>query len=434
MDSILSKYLQDGSLESQGQFTISPKKALEKFGRHAFPRKTAWLTKLLQSLATGSPSPKMRVSLEPKSLRINLAGGWQGEADAATLMSEVLNLQEKGFGDPLVDGLRYVASSAPLSLDLLTVKNGEAKISRMSRESVENFQLEWTKRETFLEIQLSGETDLGSKAEMEEELVRAAGFLGFPVTLNGKALQGSLLRKGRSGYVPGPGGFLLSKLAIKPKAEQRAISGHVLKNRNQMDEAELCFNLRPSREPMLVLNWAVDGVVLKRQKATTEGSGELHLLLPFQKEQADLSGFDFTFSSREHHLLDRCTPLVTNLIWSDNGRTSSNSAGGRLAGSLSRYRAVLTPVVSAFWMLNYLVLLVAFIVFLIAVYDIASLGFQRSLRTIVFLLSLFIPTLFLWGLESMIMGSEPESDYPSAIVQPPPQQVSAVPLSQLDWR
>ena len=83
MDSILSKYLNDGSLESQGQFTISPLKALEKFGRHAFPRKTAWLTKMLQAVATGSPSPKMSVVLGPKSVRLNLSGGWQGGADAA---------------------------------------------------------------------------------------------------------------------------------------------------------------------------------------------------------------------------------------------------------------------------------------------------------------------------------------------------------------
>ena len=97
VDSILAKYLKDGSLESQGQFTISPQKALEKFGRHAFPRNSAWITKVLQAVATGSPSPKMSVSWGPKSIRVNLAGGWHGGADAVSLMSEVLNLKEKGL-------------------------------------------------------------------------------------------------------------------------------------------------------------------------------------------------------------------------------------------------------------------------------------------------------------------------------------------------
>lgn len=70
MTDFLSKFQEDGQLVSQGQFTISPRKALEKFGRHAFPRKTAWLTKFLQAVgdtcgleASGTKSlPSLRES------------------------------------------------------------------------------------------------------------------------------------------------------------------------------------------------------------------------------------------------------------------------------------------------------------------------------------------------------------------------------------
>ena len=433
MDSILSKYLKDGSLESQGQFTISPLKALEKFGRHAFPRKTAWLTKMLQAVATGSPSPKMSVVLGPKSVRLNLAGGWQGGADAASLMSEGLNLKEKGFGDPLVDALRYVASAGPASLDLLSVQSGTAKISRLTRESVENFQMEWPEKGTFLEIQISGEVDLGSKAEMGEELSQASGFLGFPVTLNGKAMQGSLLRKGRSGYVPGPGGFRLSHLGISALAEQRAVSGHVLKSRNEMNEADLCYRFLPSMNSGVVLNWAVDGVILKRQRAPMAGRGELQLLLPFETDNADLSGFDFTASPKTNHLLDRCTPLVTNLIVSGGG-TSPGASGPNLSGFLRKHKSVFSPLFSILWGLNYVVLFVAFMVFLVVVSDFSNHGLRRTVGMLGVLGVLLSPTVIISLLQGMLIGPEAENVYPSAIVQPPPEQVNAVPLSQLDWR
>ena len=71
MTDFLSRFRDGGQLVSQGQFTISARKALEKFGRHAFPRKTAWLTKLLEAVAPCNKA-EMKVTVTPEKLSVTL--------------------------------------------------------------------------------------------------------------------------------------------------------------------------------------------------------------------------------------------------------------------------------------------------------------------------------------------------------------------------
>lgn len=292
----LSKYLEDGQLESQGQFTISPQKALEKFGRHAFPRRTAWLTKLLQAVALAH-KPEMKVVTQPDKLSVTLSGiGFVRSAD--TLLQIAFDMDKCGFGSPLIDGLRYLAATCPEQLDLICVKSPRCQIARFQREGVELFELDWQEKTEFLEIQINGERDLGSPSEMAEELKIAAGFLDFPVTLNGKKLQGSLAKSDSSGHVPGPGKLAMNLLSDRLKREQRTMAGLPVRSKVRTDEAQCCYVTRSSRNGRIVLNWIHDGVVLKRESAPANGNTEVQLLLPFDADKADLGGFDFQPSPR----------------------------------------------------------------------------------------------------------------------------------------
>ena len=66
--------------------------------------------------------------------------------------------------------------------------------------------------------------------------------------------------------------------------------------------------------------------------------------------------------------------------------------------------------------------------------DFSNHGLRRTVGMLGVLGVLLSPTVIISLLQGMLIGPEAENVYPSAIVQPPPEQVNAVPLSQLDWR
>lgn len=427
MQDLISKYLQDGTLESQGEFTLSPQKALEKFGRKAFPRKTAWLTKLLQAVAGTTQGAEMAVVTKPGQTSITLKGK-NFFLGADTLMQKVLDLEKCGFGDPLIDGLRYLASAQPQSLDLLSVDRQDCKIARLTKDGVQVFHMEWPEDTSFLEIQISGQVELGTESEFKDELHMAAGFLGFPVSCNGKKLQGAWAGSG-SGHVPGYGETRLAQLAKKFHQEQRTLTGQVLGQRPDTDRIELAYSVKPAREGSITLNWADKGVVLRRERTRISRKQEVQILLPFQQAQADLGGFNFQHNFHSKQLLDGCTPLVANLL--ANKKTEVNG-GFKVPQSVSKWKFLLRPVVSLLWFLNYGWLVLSFCAFIVGLNDIFTHGWNAVLFLAVGTVIFLAPTFILMWLKTWL--DEPVTSEEPAALQPQSwEQVAVTPLSQLEW-
>ena len=268
---------------------------------------------------------------------------------------------------------------------------------------------------------------MGTQSEIGEELKIAAGFLDLPVTLNGKKLQGGLVKGGNPGHVPSPGGIALESLSSRFQEEQRTAAGLSIKARVHTREAECCYLTRPGKNGQIVLNWIRNGVVLKRQSTPAQGRADVELLLPFDTDRADISGFDFETSPTSVQLMDKFTPLATNL---EVGGRKATTGGSQAPRSTKTIKYLFLPVVWLMTIANYLVLFFALCVGLIAINDFQYKGFSGIISHILGIAGLLIPSFVLARLKYWVEepDTQPETDQPAHI-----PQAAVLPLSERAW-
>ncbi len=314
LDALIGSFQSDGQLDSVGEFSLDPMKALKKLGDFALPRPAAWVLLAVQAaVAAGCESCQVDVARH----RVDFVLSPARQVDLhqlieATLAGDLNLAPEMGYLSSLI----RVCVARSWALHLFKVTPDEAVGLKLEQNN-----LSWEKGEkgegSALAFSISRPYE-SRAGEEKKELLYQAHMAPLELSLNGKRIDtfdrdhlSSLLGHGREinlavAASAGTPGFALPKDSPESLGKQHF-------------EGLALFEAR-SPKPEVRLNWLRHGVVIKRDVISSGYDVEAHSYVYADDLETDLSGFDLQQSPlREERrrlglkmLHDACREAMTN--------------------------------------------------------------------------------------------------------------------------
>lgn len=286
LDELLGSFQVDGQLESEGQFSLNPMKALKKLGEFALPRPEAWVLLAVQAaVAAGCQTCEIDVGRTRVDFVLSPAPPIDLHHLVESTLSGNLNLApELGF----LSSLLRICVARSWSLHLFKVTPEEAVGLKLDADA-----LRWEKGEpgegSALAFSVNRPSDPRVGAE-KKELLYQAHLAPLELSLNGQRIDtfdrdhlSSLLGHGREINLS------LAASAGSPGFHIPADSPEGLDK--QTYEGLALFEAR-SPKPEVRLNWLRYGVVIKREVVSSGYDVEAHSYIYCDDLETDLSGFD----------------------------------------------------------------------------------------------------------------------------------------------
>ncbi len=424
MANFLEQFLQGGTRESEGEFTISPLKSLEKLGRHSFARSTDWAVKLLEAGSAEKGVSQIRFVHKRSGWSVTFEGM---SGSASEILDSVFNPQH-GLADPMLGALRFLFVQQPETLALVSIAGGRVELGLCQGGEVQLSRLTLPGQPDLVELQFTPTGQEGSSKEVERALVEAAGWMELPVLFNGKRLEGQRLKGVTCSHVSGRGRLDTHRLASAFGEYKRSAGGLKLFQEGTIGdvEAACAVGKGPGK---LVVYWLSHGVILKSKAADLEGvSYTVHLLLPFDTSNADLTGFDFSPSEVSRAELDRCTGLVANLAREGPGPSRALIGAGKAASAtlkVGRKSGLFQVVLGVAGFFNWGLVFIALITLLVGCAEGSRLGLREFLRWAAYAAVWMVPTFLIAWARSALIDSSARGPAPAAV------SVAATPLSSL---
>jgi hypothetical protein len=319
MEQFLKQLSTEGLLQSKGSFTLDSSKTLEKLGQASLPRKTAWVTKLLQ-VAVMEGANSFSLSRKRRSWELEIGDSHLSAHEAARQVLQDEIPSPGSVFHPLQYALRFLITSKLENLAICSGKElaifKDGKLTLLETETDNSagprLILKW-----------NGRAALGNNRELKSELLRSSGFLDLRVRFQGRLLRRKPSQNALYGCVQLQDGVQEDSLNMRrldPLFGQVGYDATGTRGVGTPDETrpvDAAFVLErcEAGKGGVCCHWSCHGVPLLSEFTSFSSTPlRLDFILPFPLERSDLTGWSFRNEDKKMAVIAALDPVARALV------------------------------------------------------------------------------------------------------------------------
>lgn len=288
LDALLGDFKADGTVDSEGEFSLDPFKALKKLGDFALPRPAAWVVLGVQAaVASGCESCKIELARRKVSFVLSPAPDIELQELVQATLAGDLSLPPNAA---CLSSLLRVVVARNWSLQLRKVTASKATGLSLVTDSLTWERADPNPDQDFLAIVVSRPSEPAARDE-KRELIENAHAAPLELTLNNNRVD--TFNRDHLNKLVGHGRELNLAVAASPSENGFALPADapdaLLAAGDKYEAVALMEGRSP--KPQVHLNWLRFGVIIDREEISKGYDVEGHSYVLADDLETDLSGF-----------------------------------------------------------------------------------------------------------------------------------------------